>query len=162
MMTSYALDGFAHATEALVGESISRKSPRLFHTTVRSAGTWALASAAAITAIYVAGQPLILPLFSDIPAVLEQAEGVYWWLCALPLVAVWSYQLDGIFIGAGRSRQMRDTMFVATALVFFPAWWFTRSWGNHGIWFSLFLWTGARSIGLLLFYRYYTSSKSWT
>ncbi|MGL6162259.1 MATE family efflux transporter [Microbulbifer sp.] len=162
MMTSYALDGFAHATEALVGESISRKSPRLFHTTVRSAGTWALASAAAITVIYVAGRPLILPLFSDIPSVLAQAQRVYWWLCALPLVAVWSYQMDGIFIGAGRSRQMRDTMFVATALVFFPVWWFTRSWGNHGIWYSLFMWTGARSIGLLLFYRYYTSSKSWT
>ena len=161
MMTSYALDGFAHATEALVGESIGKGSSVLFRTTVRSAGSWALASAAAITLILVAGSQWILPLFTDLEAVLVQAARVYWWLCALPLVAVWSYQLDGIFIGAGKSRDMRNTMFIATVLIFFPAWWLTRSWGNHGVWFSLFLWTSARSVGLLVYYRYYTTKKLW-
>jgi len=161
MMTSYALDGFAHATEALVGESVAKKSLRLFHTTVRSAGTWALASAAAITLLLVFGRPLILPLFTDIDAVIDRAGRVYGWLCALPLIAVWSYQLDGVFIGAGKSRQMRDSMFVATVLVFFPVWWLTRGWGNHGVWFSLFLWFAARSCGLLIYYRYYTLGKSW-
>ncbi len=161
MMTSYALDGFAHATEALVGESVAKKSPRLFHLTVRNAGSWALASAVAITLLLVFGRPLVLPLFTHIGAVIDQADRVYLWLCALPLIAVWSYQLDGVFIGAGKSRQMRDTMFVATVLIFFPAWWLTRGWGNHGVWFSLFLWLSARSLGLLIYYRYYTLGKSW-
>lgn len=161
MMTSYALDGFAHATEALVGESVAHKSPKLFSSTVRSAGIWALTSATGITVLLIFGRPLILPLFTDIPSVLEQAQKVYWWLCALPLLAVWSYQLDGVFIGAGKSRQMRDTMFVATVLIFFPAWWLTQSWGNHGVWFSLFLWISARSVGLLIYFRYYTSQDSW-
>ncbi|WP_323846092.1 MATE family efflux transporter [Microbulbifer magnicolonia] len=161
MMTAYALDGFAHATEALVGDSVSRKSPRMFHATVHSAGLWALGSACALTVILLSGRSLILPLFTDIDTVIAEARQVYWWLCALPLLAVWSYQLDGIFIGAGKSRQMRDTMFIATVLIFFPAWWLTRSWGNHGVWFSLFLWTSARSLGLLIYYRYYTLSKSW-
>ena len=161
MMTSYALDGFAHATEALVGESVARKSAALFSSTVRSAGGWALASATAITFLLVLARPFLLPLFTDIPSVLEQAQKVYWWLCALPLLAVWSYQLDGVFIGAGKSRQMRDTMFVATVLVFFPAWWLTQPWGNHGVWFSLFLWISARSAGLLIYFRYYTSQDSW-
>ncbi|MFC6633915.1 MATE family efflux transporter [Microbulbifer taiwanensis] len=161
MMTSYALDGFAHATEALVGESVARKSPRLFHSTVRTASVLALGSAAAVTLLLLLGRTPILELFTEIESVLEQGRQVYWWLCALPLLAVWSYQLDGVFIGAGKSRQMRDTMFVATVLVFFPAWSLTRSWGNHGVWFSLFLWIGARSLGLLIYYRYYTLGKSW-
>lgn len=161
MMTSYALDGFAHATEALVGESVARGSRRQFHTTVRSAGTWALASAAAITLIFFGGRAVILPLFTSLESVVDEAQRVYGWLCALPLIAVWSYQLDGVFIGAGKSRDMRNTMFVATVLVFFPAWWLTRGWGNHGIWFSLFLWTCARSVGLLAYYRYYTQNRSW-
>ena len=161
MMTSYALDGFAHATEALVGESIAKKSPSLFHTTVRSAGIWALASALLITLILLFGRDWILPIFTGLENVLLQAQRVYWWLCALPLLAVWSYQLDGVFIGAGKSRQMRNTMFIATVLIFFPIWWFTRAWGNHGVWFSLFLWISARSIGLLVYYRYYTINKSW-
>ncbi|SHF33803.1 multidrug resistance protein, MATE family [Microbulbifer donghaiensis] len=161
MMTSYALDGFAHATEALVGEAVGKKSSPLFYSTVRSASIWALGSASAITLVLVFARDWILPLFTDMEAVLSQAHGVYWWLCALPLLAVWSYQLDGVFIGAGKSRQMRDTMFVATVLIFFPSWWLTRDWGNHGVWFSLFLWTGARSLGLLIYFRVYTLGKSW-
>ncbi|WP_346838313.1 MATE family efflux transporter [Microbulbifer sp. SAOS-129_SWC] len=161
MMTSYALDGFAHATEALVGEAIGTKSVRMFHSAVRSAGLWALATAILITLLLATGRSWLLPLFTDLTAVQAQAQSVYAWLCALPLIAVWSYQLDGIFIGAGKSREMRNTMFVATVLIFFPVWWFTRSWGNHGVWFSLFLWTGARSVGLLVYYGYYTSNRSW-
>ncbi|WP_232053778.1 MATE family efflux transporter [Microbulbifer sp. GL-2] len=161
MVTSYALDGFAHATEALVGESISKKSNKLFHSTVYSAGIWSLGSALGLTFILLTGQTVILSLFTDINSVIEQAGRVYWWLCALPLLAVWSYQLDGVFIGAGKSQKMRDTMFIATILVFFPSWWLTRDWGNHGIWFSLFLWIGARSLGLVFYYRYYTVTDSW-
>ncbi|WP_444945896.1 MATE family efflux transporter [Microbulbifer sp. VTAC004] len=161
MITSYALDGFAHATEALVGESIAKKSSKLFQATVHSAGIWALGSAIGLTILLVVAQPVILSLFTDIGTVIEQANHVYWWLCALPLIAVWSYQLDGVFIGAGRSRKMRDTMFIATIVVFFPSWWLTQSWGNHGIWFSLFLWISARSVGLIVYYRYYTVTDSW-
>ncbi|MCO1333053.1 MATE family efflux transporter [Microbulbifer sp. OS29] len=161
MMTSYALDGFAHATEALVGESMAKKSQRLFEATVRSAGLWALASATLITVILTLGKPLILSLFTDIESVIEQAEQVYWWLCALPLIAVWSYQLDGVFIGAGKSRDMRNTMFIASVVIFFPCWWLTRGWGNTGIWFSLFLWIGTRSLGLISYYHYYTVTNSW-
>ncbi|WP_445360786.1 MATE family efflux transporter [Microbulbifer sp. EKSA005] len=161
MMTSYALDGFAHATEALVGESMAKRSSALFRNTVRSASLWALGSAVLITLVLVSGKPLILSLFTDIKPVIFQAEQVYWWLCALPLLAVWSYQLDGVFIGAGKSRDMRNTMFIASVLVFFPAWWFTRDWGNTGIWFSLFLWIGARSLGLIVYFQYYTVTNSW-
>lgn len=161
MMTSYALDGFAHATEALVGDAISRQSQRQFRSTVRSAGKWALGTACAITLFFLFGKPLILPLFTDLDSVLAEANSVYGWLCALPLIAVWCYQLDGVFIGAGKSRQMRDTMFIATAMIFLPVWWLTTSWGNHGVWFSLFLWFIARSIGLILYFYYYTLKKIW-
>ncbi|WP_299940338.1 MATE family efflux transporter [uncultured Microbulbifer sp.] len=161
MMVSYALDGFAHATEALIGEAVAKQSGKEFHATVYSAGILALGSAAGLTAILVLGQPVILTLFTDIESVIDQAKRVYWWLCALPLLAVWSYQLDGVFIGAGRSRQMRDTMFIATILVFFPSWWLTQGWGNHGIWFSFLLWISARSLGLAGYYQYYTATKSW-
>ncbi|WP_334078358.1 MATE family efflux transporter [Microbulbifer sp. M83] len=161
MMTSYALDGFAHATESLVGDAIARRSQPAFRATVRSAGRWALGSALLVTAILVPGREWILPLFTDLESVLVEARSVYPWLCALPLLAVWCFLLDGVFIGAGRSREMRDTMFIATVLVFFPAWWLTRPWNNHGVWFSLFLWISARSFSLLLYYHYYTQSNSW-
>ncbi|MFD1216714.1 MULTISPECIES: MATE family efflux transporter [Microbulbifer] len=161
MMTSYALDGFAHATESLVGRAISRRSMTQFLRTVTAAGVWAMVTAGLITAVFIIGGDWILPLFTGIPEVLAIAHRYYPWLCALPLVAVWSYQLDGVFIGAGKSRQMRDTMFIATLMVFLPCWWFTRQFDNSGIWFSLFLWFSARSLGLLVYFYIYTKSKYW-
>ncbi|WP_295802741.1 MATE family efflux transporter [uncultured Microbulbifer sp.] len=161
MMTSYGLDGFAHATEALVGNAIGRRNMPQFNRTVRAAGVLALASALLITAVLLTGRDWILPLFTAIPAVLDVAQGHYPWLCALPLIAVWSYQLDGVFIGAGKSRQMRDTMFIATVTVFLPCWWFTRQYDNTGIWLSLFLWFSARSAGLMVYFYYYTKKNYW-
>ncbi|MCA0893591.1 MATE family efflux transporter [Microbulbifer agarilyticus] len=161
MMTSYALDGFAHATESLVGQSVARKSMAQFRRTNRAAGGLALVTAVVITAILVSGKFWILPLFTNIPEVLSAANAYYPWLCALPLVAVWSYQLDGVFIGAGKSRQMRDTMFIATVIVFLPCWWLTRQLDNTGIWFSLFLWFVARSIGLMVYVYNYTKKNYW-
>ncbi|WGL15314.1 MATE family efflux transporter [Microbulbifer bruguierae] len=161
MMTSYALDGFAHATEALVGRAVRARSAPQFQRTTTAAGVLALGSALLITLILLLGKDWILPLFTDIPAVLAASDAYYPWLCALPLVAVWSYQLDGVFIGAGKSRQMRDTMFIATVIVFLPCWWFTRQYNNAGIWFSLFLWFGARSSGLLVYFYIYTNKKYW-
>ncbi|MFV8782857.1 MATE family efflux transporter [Microbulbifer sp. SA54] len=161
MATSYALDGFAHATESLVGNAVRRQSTIRFMRTVTAAGIWALGSALLITAVLVTGRSWILPLFTSIPDVLELAQAYYPWLCALPLVAVWSYQLDGVFIGAGKSRQMRDTMFIATVIVFLPCWWFTRHQGNAGIWLSLFLWFVARSGGLMVYFYRYTKKNNW-
>ncbi|WP_236250515.1 MATE family efflux transporter [Microbulbifer sp. ALW1] len=161
MMTSYALDGFAHATESLVGRAVGRRSMAQFTRTTTAAGVWALGSALLITAILLLGKNWILPLFTNIPAVLATIGEYYPWLCALPLVAVWSYQLDGVFIGAGKSRQMRDTMFIATVMVFLPCWWFSRQYGNTGIWFSLFLWFVARSAGLMVYFYNYTKNKYW-
>ncbi|WP_226663926.1 MATE family efflux transporter [Microbulbifer aggregans] len=161
MITSYALDGFAHATESLVGNAVRRRSMALFMRTVTAAGVWALGSALIITAVLVVGHDWIPTLFTSIPDVLEQAWAYYPWLCCLPLVAVWSYQLDGVFIGAGKSRQMRDTMFIATVIVFLPSWWFTRHYDNAGIWFSLFLWFVARSAGLVVYFYSYTKKNNW-
>ncbi|MCK7598110.1 MATE family efflux transporter [Microbulbifer sp. CAU 1566] len=161
MMTSYALDGFAHATESLVGRAVGRGSMAQFTRTTTAAGVWALGSALLITVILLLGKNWILPLFTNIPAVLATIGEYYPWLCALPLVAVWSYQLDGVFIGAGKSRQMRDTMFIATVMVFLPCWWFSRQYGNTGIWFSLFLWFVARSAGLMVYFYNYTKNKYW-
>jgi MATE family multidrug resistance protein len=45
--------------------------------------------------------------------------------------------LDGVFIGATRTRDMQNTMLFSALGVFLPVWWLTTGWGNHGLWFSL-------------------------
>jgi MATE family multidrug resistance protein len=71
----------------------------------------------------------------------------------LPLVAVWSYLYDGVFVGATRAREMRDIMLISTFLVFVPAWYAFDFLGNHGLWLALTLFLASRGIGMHYYYR---------
>jgi len=68
----------------------------------------------------------------------------------LPLIGVWCFLLDGIFIGATRGREMRDTLLISTFLVFIPAWYSLRFLGNHGLWLAMLLFFAARGLTLAL------------
>jgi MATE family multidrug resistance protein len=72
------------------------------------------------------------------------------WAALAPLLGVWSFQLDGIFIGATRSREMRNAMLLATA-IYLIAWWLLTPFGNHGLWAALWVSYVART-GTLSWY----------
>jgi len=85
----------------------------------------------------------------------------YFWILLLPLISVWSYQLDGIFIGAGKTQGMQNAMLFSCFMVYIPLWWFTQSWGNHGLWFAFCAFNLARTLSMsLLFYRY-SRAQQW-
>ena len=75
------------------------------------------------------------------------------WMILSPLVAVWSFLYDGVFVGATRAREMRDIMLVSTFLVFVPAWYALRFLGNHGLWLAFMLFLASRALGMHVFYR---------
>jgi MATE family multidrug resistance protein len=72
------------------------------------------------------------------------------WAAAAPLMGVLAFQLDGIFIGATRTADMRNAMIAALG-IFLAAWWLLRPFGNHGLWAALFVHYLART-GTLYFY----------
>lgn len=74
------------------------------------------------------------------------AERFLPWMIAMPILAVGSYLLDGLFIGATRTGAMRDTMVLAVAGFYLPVWWFSQSLGNHGLWLAFVSFTVARSL----------------
>ncbi len=152
-LTAYALDGFAHAAEALVGRALGRKSKRLLRAALRSSLQWSLLFAAAFSLAYLMAGEGIIALLTDIPELREHAALYLPWLVASPLISVWSYWLDGVFIGATRSREMRNAMLAALLLLFLPAWYLLQPLGNHGLWLALMLFMAARGLGLGLLLR---------
>ena len=79
----------------------------------------------------------------------------------LPLVAAPSYLLDGVFIGSAATRYMMSTMLVSLLLVYLPLWYFTRDWGNHGLWLAFTAFNGARGITLYYCYRQLNRRDGW-
>jgi MATE family, multidrug efflux pump len=73
------------------------------------------------------------------------------WAALAPLVSVWAFQLDGIFIGATRTAEMRNAM-LASLAIFLLAWWVFRPYGNHGLWGALYVLYAARTGTLLYFF----------
>ena len=149
LFTGLALDGTAIAAETLVGQAMGRKKgnaqERLaaksrYRMAVQK--TFNLAGAAAIVFVlfyWLAGDALVALLTPEGP--IRAAMKTYMpWVIVSPLMVVIGFQLDGIFIGATRSTEMRDSMIIS-ALLFLPAsLWLAEQWGNHGLWaaFSIY------------------------
>ncbi len=146
LLISNALDGFAHAVEALSGKSLGRRDLRQFYRTITSAGLFSLLMAAGLTLLFALAGETIIALLTGIETVREQAALYLPWLVVLPLIGVWSFLLDGIFIGTTQVRAMQNTMLVAVFLVFAPVWWLTQPLGNDGLWLAFLSFFAARGL----------------
>ena len=150
--SAFLLDAFCAATEALVGQSIGARSREALDRTVKVTGLWAGLTAMAMTLIIFAAGPIIITLLTTSPEVRLAAMRYLPWAAVAPVLAVWCFLLDGIFIGATRSVEMRNAMFAALA-IFLGSWWvLAGAYGNHGLWAALLIFYVARSITLLPFY----------
>ncbi|MAZ88837.1 MAG: MATE family efflux transporter [Cellvibrionaceae bacterium] len=148
MLCSYGLDGIAHASEALIGHSTGAKQYQRTRDTLVTTGIWSLTIAAIMSLFFALAQPVLITFFTDIASVQQALQQVFPWIIALPLISVWGYWLDGVFIGLGDSKAMLNTMLLAVFVVFFPVWFITQPWGNHGLWLAFSLLNLARGIGL--------------
>lgn len=153
MFMSFPLDGFAHAAEALVGRAVGARDRVALAGTVRAATLWALVMAVAFAAVYLAAGTLVIDVLTNVEAVRAAAREVLPWLIAAPLISVWSYLLDGIFIGATRSAEMRNAMFVSLAVYLAATWTLEPLLGNHGLWLAFLIFMVARALTLGAYYR---------
>ncbi|MDN3524520.1 MATE family efflux transporter [Halomonas sabkhae] len=154
MLTSYGLDGFAHAAEALTGHAVGQQRWQAFARAVRSAAGFSLLTAGIAALVFAIGGQWLIALLTGLPEVRDSAATYLPWVVVMPLIAVWSYLLDGVFIGATAIREMRNSIFIGLA-VYLPIWWLTQPWGNHGLWLAFTLFTATRSGVLIAYYRHY-------
>jgi len=152
---AYALDGFAHAAEALIGRALGANNNRLFQQSLKSTAFWSLVIALLFTLFYSYAGKNIINSLTHLNAVREQAYEFIPWVIALPLISFISFLMDGVFIGAALSKQMRDTILLPLFIIFLPVWYFSQHLGNHGLWLALTLFMLSRSLIMLSIYLYY-------
>ena len=149
---SYGLDGFAHAAEALVGAAVGKRDRADFATVVRVSTVWAAVTAAVYTVVFAVAGIAIVGLVTTLPEVRATAAEYLPWAVLSPLVSVWAFQLDGVFIGATRGRVMRNAMLAAFAGYLAALAVFVPMWGNHGLWFSFMILMALRGVTLAAAY----------
>lgn len=161
LLISYGLDGFAHAAEAMVGKAIGAKSQRDFMATCRSTSIWALITALLFSGFFFILQGQLLAFFTNMKDVIAIAENYYLCIIILPIIGVWGYQLDGIFIGAGKTRAMQYTMLLSVFAVFIPIWWLLQDVGNWGLWLAFCAFMLSRGLLLGAVFSYFQRHKLW-
>ena len=78
--------------------------------------------------------------------------GSSYWVVLAPIIGLACWMLDGIFIGATRTREMRNAAIVAMAIFGLALWSRSAIWGNHGIWAALMISYVARALMLAMYY----------
>lgn len=148
---SYFTDGFAYAGEALVGRFKGAGQHAELRRTVRLLLLWGAGLCVPFALLYGLFPGSFIGLISDQPGVAQQAEPYLGYMALIPPITFAAFLWDGIYIGATASRAIRNTMLIASLLVFLPAWALLMPrWGNHGLWVAFMLFMAARGLCLTL------------
>lgn len=153
MLVSFAMEGFAQAAETLTGQAVGARRWATFGAVVRTCARLALLTALLACFFFWVGGHWLIGQLTDIVEVRDTACAYLPWITVLPLIAVWSYLFDGVFIGATDAKAMRDTL-ILSVIVYLLCWWLTQGFGNHGLWASFMLFMTIRAGGLALLYVY--------
>ena len=150
-VAAYALDGFAFAAEALVGQAVGARSLADLRRATWLASGWSLGATLALCAVFLLAGPAIIDVLTTEPAVRADARLYLPWLVAAPLIGIAAWMLDGIFIGATCTREMRNAMLVSVAVYAVALTVLLPAFGNHGLWAGLMVLNVTRGITLGLF-----------
>jgi len=150
LLVANLLDGFATAAEVFGGRAIGAGSRAVLVQIVRRSAALSLGWSLLIaSALFIVKPWYVHAMTSNVP--LQQTAAEYWpWVATLPLICIWAFLWDGVFMSAMRTRTLRNTMLCAVTVYVPSLFVLSSAWGNHGIWAALAILMAARSVFLTL------------
>ena len=143
LISAFFLDGLANAAEQLCGRAYGARDKDSFSGTVKLVVIWGFGFALAVAATFAFAGPALIDIMTANPEVRRLARDYLPFVTFAPLLGVFAFAYDGIYIGATWARDMRNLM-VLSLLIFLTAWLSLRSFGNAGLWGALLVHYGAR------------------
>jgi multidrug resistance protein, MATE family len=151
-ITAYALDGFAFAAEALVGQAMGARRRAMLRRGAILSSQWAYAGSALLALAFLLGGGALVGLMTTAPEVRDEAMRYMPWMIAGPLLGIGSFMLDGIFIGATRTRDLRNAMAISFAVYLAALALLLPAFGNHGLCAAMMVMFLARTATLAVRY----------
>lgn len=153
LVAGYFLDGFATAAEQLAGRAIGARAAQPFRQAVRLTLFWGFGLAGGATLVLLLAGANLVAVVTTSQEVRAVADVYLPWAAFTALSGVLAFQMDGVFIGATWSRDMRNMMllsflvFAAALITLAPAF------GNAGLWAALHVFLLVRGFSLLTILR---------
>ncbi len=149
-LMAYGLDGFAHAVEALVGEAIGKKDRLYLRRAIAESTILAAFTAVLVSLIILLFGGIFLQFMTDLPGVIAAAEDIFIWIVIMPVVSIWAFQMDGVFVGATKAATMRNSLLISMA-IYLPVLYVAQDYaGLDGVWFAFNILLALRGLTLWL------------
>jgi MATE family multidrug resistance protein len=143
LVSAFFLDGLANAAEQLCGRAYGARDRYAFAGAVRLVVVWGFAFALAVMAAFALFGPALIDVMTASTEVRQAARAFLLFVILSPLLAVFAFAYDGVYIGATWARDMRNLM-VLSLVIFLAAWFLLRPFGNAGLWTALLVHYAAR------------------
>ena len=153
ILAAFFLDAFAFSTEGIVGFVIGRRNKISFLSVVKNSIQLSFFTALIISVLYLIFFKEIINIITDIEVLRFISYKHFIWIIIIPPFASFCYQLDGIFIGASQTKEIRNAMIVSVLSFIALSIYLTRYFGNHGLWFSLLLFMILRALTLQFYFK---------
>ena len=156
-LSAFILDAYAFSTEGIVGYSIGKKNKILFTNIVKNSFILSSLTGVLISLFYLFFKNSFIDFMTDIENVRDISYQYSFWLVLLPFVSSFCYQLDGIFIGASQTKELRNAMFISVVIHLISSLMLVEWFGNQGLWISLTIFLILRALTLVIYFnRIYT------
>jgi MATE family multidrug resistance protein len=149
LLIAFMLDGFANATEQLVGKAIGARYAPAFDQAVRISLFWSIVLSGLLFLLLMLFGPALIDVLTTNESVRAEARIYLTWAALSGMFGVLAFQMDGVFIGATWSADMRNMMIVSLGAYLLAWWTFMPLWHNHGLWLALEVFLSVRGISLL-------------
>ena len=153
ILAAFFLDAYAFSTEGIIGFAIGKRNKKSFLMSVNNSIQLSFFTGLIISVFYLIFFKEIINIITDIEILRFISYKHAIWIIIIPPIASFCYQLDGIFIGASQTQDMRNGMMISVASFIILSIYTTKYFGNHGLWFSLSLFIALRSITLRYFFK---------
>ena len=153
ILAAFFLDAYAFSTEGVVGFTIGRKSKNSFLSVVKNSIQISFITALIVSFVYIIFFKQIINIITDIELLRFISYKHFLWIIIIPPIASFCYQLDGIFIGASQTREMRNAMIISVLSFIVISIYLTKFFGNHGLWFSLMCFMILRTLTLRFYFN---------
>lgn len=136
LISAFFLDGLANAAQQLCGQAYGARDRTSFSDSVRLVLSWGFGFAVAVAIVFAQFGPMLIHTMTANDNVQQTAQDYLWFVVVSPLLAVFAFGYDGIFIGATWAREMRNLM-ILSLLCFLATWFALRGLGNTGLWIAM-------------------------
>ncbi len=153
VLAAFFLDAYAFSSEGVVGFTIGRKDKNSFLSVVKNSIQISFITALIVSFIYIIFFKQIINILTDIEILRFISYKHFFWVIVIPPAASFCYQLDGIFIGASQTKEMRNAMIISVVSFIVLSTYLTKNFGNHGLWFSLMCFMILRSLTLKIYFN---------